>query len=73
TYLDAEGHIHLKCWDGSMNGYNDICVSCLCCNMDIKYVGSGTAALAMIEYVSNYIAKLSLDSTTVFAALVAAL
>ncbi|KIJ42106.1 hypothetical protein M422DRAFT_119490, partial [Sphaerobolus stellatus SS14] len=43
------------------------------CNMDIKYVGSGTAAMAMVEYVTNYIAKMSLDSTTVFAALCAAI
>ncbi|KIJ35320.1 hypothetical protein M422DRAFT_87868, partial [Sphaerobolus stellatus SS14] len=56
-----------------VNGYNDICVTCLRCNMNIKYVGSGTAAMAMVEYVTNYIAKMSLNSTTVFAALCAAI
>ncbi|KIJ39675.1 hypothetical protein M422DRAFT_135661, partial [Sphaerobolus stellatus SS14] len=56
-----------------INCYNDICVSCLCCKMDIKYVGSGTAAMAMVEYVINYIAKMSLDSSTVFTALCAAI
>ena len=71
--MDEEGHLHLKCSDGNMNGYNDICVTCLHCNMDIKYIGSGTAALAMVEYVTNYIAKLSLDSSTVFAALCGAI
>ena len=40
--------------------------------MDIKYIGSGTAAMAMVEYVTNYIAKLSLDSSTVFSSLCAA-
>ncbi|KIJ24025.1 hypothetical protein M422DRAFT_148311, partial [Sphaerobolus stellatus SS14] len=43
------------------------------CNMDIKYVGSGTAAMAMVQYVTNYIAKLSLDSSTVFTALCGAI
>ena len=41
--------------------------------MDIKYIGSGTAAMAMVEYVTNYIAKLSLDSASVFSSLCAAL
>ena len=41
--------------------------------MDIKYVGSGTAAMAMIQYITNYIAKISLDSSTVFTALCAAI
>jgi hypothetical protein len=73
THIDEHGHIHIRCTSSNVNSYNDICVTCLRCNMDIKYVGSGTAALAMIEYVTNYIAKLSLDSSTVFAALSAAL
>ncbi|KIJ56710.1 hypothetical protein M422DRAFT_148532, partial [Sphaerobolus stellatus SS14] len=73
TYIDDDGHLHLRCSNGYVNGYNDICVTCLRCNMDIKYVGSGTAAMAMVEYVTNYIAKMSLDSTTVFAALCAAI
>jgi len=73
TYLDDDGHIHIKYSNGYINGYNDICVTCLCCNMDIKYVGSGMAAMAMVEYVMNYIAKLSLDSSTVFAALCSAI
>lgn len=46
-----------------------ICVPCLRCNKDIKYVGSGTAAMVKVEYVTNHIAKMSLDSMTVFAAL----
>ena len=73
TYMDEDGHIHLQCRNGNLNGFNDICVSCLCCNMDIKYIGSGTAVMAMVEYVTNYIAKMSLDSSTVFTALCAAL
>ena len=73
TYIDEDGHLHIQCLNGNINGYNDICVSCLRCNMDIKYVGSGTAAMAMVEYVTNYIAKMSLDSTTVFAALCGAI
>ena len=73
TYIDEHGHIHLKCKNGYINGYNDIWITCLRCNMDIKYIGSGTAAMTMVEYVTNYIAKVSLDSSTVFSALCAAI
>ncbi|KAF8592084.1 hypothetical protein K439DRAFT_1291777, partial [Ramaria rubella] len=73
TYIDEDGHIHIKCTNSFINGFNDICVLCLCCNMDINYIGSGTAAMAMVQYVTNYIAKLSFDSSTVFSALCAAI
>jgi hypothetical protein len=73
TYYDEDGHINLKCTNPFMNGYNDVVVLLLRCNMDVKFIGSGTAGLAMIEYVTNYIAKTSLDSSVVVAALSAAL
>ncbi|KAJ3120408.1 hypothetical protein HK098_004637 [Nowakowskiella sp. JEL0407] len=40
---------------------------------DIKFIGSGTAAEAMYEYITNYIAKRSLDSAVMFSASPAAI
>ncbi|KAE8218468.1 hypothetical protein CF319_g7667 [Tilletia indica] len=67
--FDEDGHVQLKCSNGMMNGYNDVVVSAMGCNMDCKAIGSGTAAMAMIHYITNYISKMGFDSGLVLAAL----
>ena len=69
TVIDEAGEIHLRCLDGRVNGYNPIASFVFGCNTDAKHIGSGTFAQAASVYISNYIAKTSLDSSTVVAAL----
>lgn len=40
-----------------INNYNDVVIFLLQANMDIKYIGSGQAAKALVYYVSDYITK----------------
>ncbi|KIN95608.1 hypothetical protein M404DRAFT_67266, partial [Pisolithus tinctorius Marx 270] len=40
-----------------INNYNDVVLFLLQCNMDIKHIGSGTAAKALTYYISDYITK----------------
>jgi len=42
---------------------------CIRCNMDIKFIGSGAAAKAIIYYITNYITKSQLKTHVAFAAL----
>lgn len=48
---------HLHLW---INNYNDVVLFLIQSNMDIKYVGSGPAAKALVYYVTDYITKSSL-------------
>ncbi|KAJ7850249.1 hypothetical protein B0H13DRAFT_1460954, partial [Mycena leptocephala] len=47
--------LHLR-----INNFNELLMFLLRCNMDIKYVGSGEAAKALIYYVTDYITKSAL-------------
>ncbi|KAJ7070425.1 hypothetical protein B0H15DRAFT_793462, partial [Mycena belliarum] len=40
-----------------INNFNDLIIFLLRCNMDIKYVGSGEAAKALVYYITDYITK----------------
>lgn len=73
TYFDDEQRLHMKSVSGNVNGYSPLIVLCCRCNMDVKYIGSGTAAQAMYEYVTNYIAKVSVESSVLFSSLAASL
>ena len=52
--------ILLKRLHPRINNYNDVVLFLMQCNMDIKYIGSGEAAKALIYYVTDYITKESL-------------
>ena len=43
-----------------INNFNDIVIFLMECNMDIKYIGSGEAAKALVFYITDYITKASL-------------
>ncbi|KAJ7860952.1 hypothetical protein B0H14DRAFT_2268730, partial [Mycena olivaceomarginata] len=43
-----------------INPYNSLMMFLLRCNMDIKYVGSGEAAKALVHYVTDYVTKSAL-------------
>ncbi|KAJ7720619.1 hypothetical protein B0H16DRAFT_1335995, partial [Mycena metata] len=58
THLDPETEsIVLKRLHPRINNYNELVIFLLRCNMDLKYVGSGEAAKALIYYITDYITK----------------
>ena len=42
--------------------YNDVVVFLMRCNMDIKFIGSGDSAKALLYYITDYITKASLPT-----------
>lgn len=69
SFVDEEGSIQLRRLHGEINNYNAATLYCMRNNMDIKHIGSGNAAKAMIFYVTDYITKDPLQVYTIFAAL----
>ncbi|KAK7038370.1 hypothetical protein R3P38DRAFT_2417563, partial [Favolaschia claudopus] len=58
THLDPETEsIILRRLHPRINNFNQLVMFLLRCNMDIKYIGSGEAAKALIYYVTDYITK----------------
>lgn len=61
TELDEESSsILLRRLHPWINNYNDLVLFLMKCNMDIKYIGSGQAAKALVYYVTDYVTKGSL-------------
>ncbi|KAJ8473925.1 hypothetical protein ONZ51_g7564 [Trametes cubensis] len=61
THLDDEsGAVLLRRLHPRIASYNDLVVFLMKCNMDIKFIGSGEAAKALLYYVTDYITKPSL-------------
>ncbi|ODN98343.1 hypothetical protein L198_03587 [Cryptococcus wingfieldii CBS 7118] len=69
THFNDDGTIDIKRTHPKLNMYNLILVAAFCCNMDIKFVGSGMMGMAAVYYISNYISKVALDTPTMFAAI----
>ncbi|KAJ7214545.1 hypothetical protein GGX14DRAFT_336174, partial [Mycena pura] len=56
--VDSEtGEICLRCLDGMVNNFNATILEAIRCNMDIKFIGSGTSAKAILYYITDYITK----------------
>ncbi|KAH7906877.1 hypothetical protein BJ138DRAFT_1137801 [Hygrophoropsis aurantiaca] len=71
TELDPETlSILLKRLHPWINNFNDLILFLLQCNMDIKYIGSGEAAKALVYYVTDYISKTDLQTHVGLAALI---
>ncbi|OSD06156.1 hypothetical protein PYCCODRAFT_1335341, partial [Trametes coccinea BRFM310] len=63
THLDVEtGAILLRRLHPRIASYNDVVIFLMKCNMDIKHIGSGEAAKALLYYVTDYITKPSLPT-----------
>lgn len=61
TTIDPETEsILLKRLHPRINNFNDVVIFLMECNMDIKYIGSGEAAKALVFYITDYITKSSL-------------
>ncbi|KAJ7130144.1 hypothetical protein C8R44DRAFT_614209, partial [Mycena epipterygia] len=70
TELDDETKsIMIKRLHPRINNYNEFVIFLLRCNMDIKYVGSGEAAKALVYYVTDYITKSTLPTHVGLAAI----
>ncbi|TFK60575.1 hypothetical protein BDN72DRAFT_747657, partial [Pluteus cervinus] len=74
TSFDLEsGEIFLRQLHSRINNFNTVVMQCLRNNMDIKYVGSGPTAKAVIYYITDYITKSPLNAQIAFTAIQAAL
>ena len=74
TFTDPEtGSILLRRLHPRIANYNDVIIFLLRANMDIKHVGSGEAAKALIYYLTNYITKSSLPAHVGLSALLHAI
>ena len=72
--LDPEtGSILLRRLHPRIANYNDVIIFLLRANMDIKHVGSGEAAKALIYYITDYITKSSLPTHVGLSALLHAI
>ncbi|KAF8177146.1 hypothetical protein K438DRAFT_1606696, partial [Mycena galopus ATCC 62051] len=61
THLDPQtDSIILRRLHPRINCYNRLIIFLLRCNMDVKYVGSGEAAKALVHYVTDYVTKSTL-------------
>ena len=70
TTFDMEtGEICMRCLDGLVNNFNETILEAIRCNMDIKFIGSGSAAKAIIYYITNYITKSQLKTHVAYSAL----
>ncbi|KAF7314095.1 ATP-dependent DNA helicase [Mycena chlorophos] len=70
TVFDPEtGEINLRCLDGLVNNFNATILEAVRNNMDIKFIGSGTSAKAILYYITDYITKSQLKTHVAFAML----
>ncbi|KAJ7120681.1 hypothetical protein C8R43DRAFT_865397, partial [Mycena crocata] len=63
------GEFTLRCLDGLVNNFNETILQAVRCNMDIKFIGSGPAAKAILYYITDYITKSQLQAHVAYAAL----
>ena len=63
------GELTLRVLDGLVNNFNETILRAIRCNMDIKFIGSGDAAKAVLHYITDYIAKAQLQTHVAYAAL----
>ena len=70
TDFDPEtAEICLRCLHGMVNNFNATIIEAIRCNMDIKFIGSGESAKAILYYITDYITKTDLKTHVAFSAL----
>lgn len=71
TELDHETQsILLRRLHPRINNFNELVIFLCKCNMDIKYIGSGEAAKALVFYVTDYVTKSTLATHVGLSALI---
>ncbi|TFK65637.1 hypothetical protein BDN72DRAFT_871770 [Pluteus cervinus] len=73
TFDPESGEITMKQLNGMVNNFNPTVLRCLRCNMDIKYIGSGGIAKALMYYITDYITKPGTNNYVAYATLEATL
>ena len=73
TVDDTTGEITFQHLDGLINNFNSVIIQALRCNMDLKFIGSGVSAKAILYYITDYIAKNQLKSHVAYSLLEAAI
>ncbi|KAJ3858400.1 hypothetical protein EV359DRAFT_5479, partial [Lentinula novae-zelandiae] len=63
------GELNLRCLDGLVNNFNETILHAIRCNMDIKFIGSGASAKAVLYYITDYITKSQLKAHVAYATL----
>ena len=70
TEFDPEtAEICFRCLQGLVNNFNATMLEAIRCNMDIKFIGSGESAKAVLYYITDYITKSDLKTHVAFSAL----
>jgi len=70
TEFDPDtAEICLRCLQGLVNNFNATMLEAIRCNMDIKFIGSGESAKAILYYITDYITKTDLKTHVAFSAL----
>ncbi|PCH37356.1 hypothetical protein WOLCODRAFT_92327 [Wolfiporia cocos MD-104 SS10] len=69
TFDESTGELSLRCLDGMVNNFNTTILEAVRCNMDLKFIGSGDAAKAVIYYITDYITKSQLKAHVAYSAL----
>lgn len=69
AFDSSTGELKLRCLHGLVNNFNQTILDCIHCNMDIKFVGSGVLAKAILYYITDYITKSQLKTHVAYAAL----
>ncbi|PBK96127.1 hypothetical protein ARMGADRAFT_1045257 [Armillaria gallica] len=64
-----KGELCLQCLDGLVNNFNETMIRAMRCNMDIKFIGSGASAKAILYYITDYITKSHLKVHVAYTAL----
>ncbi len=64
-----KGELCLRCLNGLVNNFNDTIIRAMQCNMNIKFIGSGASAKAILYYITDYITKSQLKLHVAYAAL----
>ncbi|PBK79447.1 hypothetical protein ARMGADRAFT_950809, partial [Armillaria gallica] len=64
-----KGELCLCCLNSLVNNFNDTIIHAVRCNMDIKFIGSGVSAKAILYYITDYITKSQLKLHVAYAAL----
>ena len=65
----STGIVVLQHLDGMVNNYNPTVIEAMRCNMDLKFVGSGDDAKALIFYITDYVTKSPLKAHVSYSAL----
>lgn len=70
TTIDSEtGELEFRVTDGMVNNFCETILLAMRCNIDIKFIGSGQSAKAVLYYITDYITKSQLKAHTAYSAL----